>query len=240
MIFQKDVPDHFPDWITRARVEKRGGSLEQVICDKVATLVYLANQGCIEPHVFLSRVDRIDSPDHMVFDLDPPDRRHFPDARRGALTLRALLEEELGLSCFVKTTGGKGLHVHVPLDRRSDFDGVRDLAREVADELASRYPGEMTMEQRKDARGQRLFIDWLRNSYAQTVVAPYAVRARPGAPVATPVHWEEVEDSDLRPDRFTLHTLPERLRRVGNPWAGMTRRSHSLGRSRRQLERIAS
>ncbi|MQA88083.1 MAG: ATP-dependent DNA ligase [Streptosporangiales bacterium] len=219
-IFQKNVPEYFPDWITRVRVEKEDGALQQVVCDRAATLVYLANQACIEPHVFLSRTDRLDHPDHMVFDLDPPDERHFDAARWGALLLREFLEDELGLVPFVKTSGGKGLHVHVPLDRRTDFDTVRGIARAVAELLADRHPDRLTTEQRKDKRGERLFVDYLRNAYAQTVVAPYSVRARPAAPVATPLHWDEVEDDRLRPDAFTLRTLPKRLEHTSDPWAG--------------------
>ena len=121
-IFQKNAPDYFPDWITLATVQKKDGVLHQVICDKPATLVYLANQACIEMHVFLGPTDRLDHPDQLVVDLAPPGAEGFGTARRTALWLRALVEDELEAACFVKTTGGRGLHVHVPLDRSADFD----------------------------------------------------------------------------------------------------------------------
>ena len=157
-IFQKNVPRYFPDWITRAEVRKQGGSLQQVICDKPATIVYLANQACIEFHAFLSRLDRIDDPDQLIFDLDPPDADRFGDVRSTALLLRDLLEGELGLATFVKTTGGKGLHVQVPLDATVDFDTARHFALDVGNLLASRNPGLATTEQRKDKRGDLVYL----------------------------------------------------------------------------------
>jgi bifunctional non-homologous end joining protein LigD len=239
-IFQRNVPDHFPGWVTRVPVRKCDGEVLHAVCDKAATLVYLANQACVELHVLLSRVDRLDAPDQLVFDLDPPSVERFPDARRAALDLRTLLEESLGVTAFPRTTGGKGLHVHVPLNRHAGFDEVRAVAREIADLLAAARPGRLTTEQRKAKRGDRLFIDILRNGYAQTVVAPYSVRARPGAPVSMPLHWEEVEDADLRPDRFTMRTVRERLHEFGDAWTGMHRHRYTLDRLRDRLNRLTT
>ena len=241
-IVHQNVPAYFPDWITRARVRKEGGSLQQVIIDKPATLVYLAAQACIEVHAFLSRLDRIREPDQLIFDLDPPDDHRFDDVRVCALRLRDLLSVELGLPAFVKTTGGKGLHVHVPLNPADDFDAVREFARQVAEVLAGRNPDLLTTEQRKDKRGPRIYADIMRNAYAQLAVAPYSVRARPGAPVATPLSWDEVENENLNPHQFTLRTLPDRTRGngpVAGPWAGMARRRTGLARAREALRRLA-
>ena len=214
-IVQKNVPAYFPDWITRVRIRKEGGSLQQVVCDKPATIVYLANQACIELHAFLSRLDHIDEPDQLIFDMDPPDGNRFDDVRECALRLRELLTGELGLPAFVKTTGGKGLHVHVPLNAKQDFGAVREFARQAAELLAARNPDLVTTEQRKDKRGSRIYADLMRNAYAQLAVAPYSVRARPGAPVATPLSWDELDDEALRPARFTLRTVPDRIREAG-------------------------
>ena len=238
-IFQKNVPDYFPGWIRRAEVKKQDGVLHQVICDKPATLVYLANQACIELHVFLSRTGMLQEPDQVVFDLDPPDAGGFGLARRAALLLRDLLEGDLGITPYVKTTGGKGLHIHLALNRGGGFDEARGFARDAARLLASRHPDWLTTEQRVQNRGDRLYLDVMRNAYAQTVVAPYTVRARPGAHVATPVHWEEVEDEDLTPDRFTLRTIPGALQGRGDPWAGMTRRRYSMAALRSRLDRLS-
>src|SRR5256886_10545793 len=128
-IFQKNIPGYFPAWVNRVEVEKAGGELCQVICDKPATLIYLANQACIELHAFLSKISTLDQPDQVVFDLDPPSENRFGDAAQLALRLRELLEDELKLTAYVKTTGGKGLHVHVPLRTGDGFDEVRRVAR---------------------------------------------------------------------------------------------------------------
>jgi bifunctional non-homologous end joining protein LigD len=241
-IVQKNVPAYFPDWITRAQIRKQGGRLQQVICDKPATLVYLAGQACIELHGFLSRLDRIREPDQLIFDLDPPDDHRFDDVRVCALRLGELLSDELGLPTFVKTTGGNGLHVHVPLNPTEDFDAVREFARQVTGLLAVRNPDLITTEQRKDKRGPRIYADIMRNAYAQLAIAPYSVRARPGAPVATPLSWDEVEDKSLSPEQFTLRTMPGRIREspAAGPWAGMARRRTGLARARTSLRRLTA
>jgi bifunctional non-homologous end joining protein LigD len=242
-ILQKNAPDYFPDWVTRAEVRKQGGSLRHVICDKPATLVYLANQACIELHVFLSKLAAIDDPDQLIFDLDPPDDEHFAQVRRAARLLRDLLEGELGLTAYVKTTGGKGVHVHVPLNAAADFDAARHFARQVADVLAAREPDLVTTEQRKDKRGGRIYADLMRNAYAQTAVAPYAVRARPGAPVATPLRWEELDDDQLSPRHFTIATVPGRVAGLAgdnDPWARLPRHRYGLARAGDRLRQLTA
>jgi bifunctional non-homologous end joining protein LigD len=236
-VFQKNVPRHFPEWISRVRIPKQAGSLQHVLVDTPATLAYLANQGCITVHAFLSKADRLHHPDQLMIDLDPPEKE-FQLACRIALDLRQLLEEELRLPTFVKTSGGDGLHLVVPLDRSEDFDAVRAFARDVGRLLAQRDPDRVTVEQRKQKRGKRLFVDVMRNAYAQTAVPPYAARARRRAPVATPLAWEEVRDPSLQPDRFTLRTIFRRLDRSPDPWKNMGRRARSLSAARERLERL--
>jgi bifunctional non-homologous end joining protein LigD len=236
-IFQKNVPGYFPDWVTRVTVRKKDGVLHQVVCDKPATVVYLANQACIEIHVLLSRADRLDHPDQFVVDLDSGPGG-FGTARQAALWLRTLLEDELRATSFVKTTGGRGLHVHVPLDRGADFDEAHAFATRLAAVLAARHPAELTAEPRKDNRGDRLYLDVMRDAYAQTVIAPYAARARPGAPVATPLHWDEVEDPRLDPRSFTIATIGDRLARTDDPWAGLPSRRYRLAGLRRRLDQV--
>jgi len=241
--FQKNAPSYFPDWIRRVRLGKEGGEVEHAVCDKPATLVYLANQACIEIHGFTSRVDKLDAPDQVVFDFDPPDAERFADVRRAALWARDLLDGELGLTSFVRTSGGRGLHVHVGLNRRANFEEVREFAHGVAGVLARRHPDTITIEQRKDKRGDRIYADIMRNAYAQLAVAPYSVRARPGAPVATPLSWDELDDEGLHPGQFTLRTVPGRIReagRTGGPWAGLARRRPGLARAQESLRRLAA
>jgi bifunctional non-homologous end joining protein LigD len=235
-IVQKDVPDYFPDWIERVEVEKEHGRLHHVLCEQAATLVYLANQACITPHVWLSRVDRPDRPDQLIFDLDPAGD-DFEEARAAALWLRSLLDE-LALPSFPKTTGGKGIHLTVPLDRRAGFDAVRQFARDAAAVLARREPRRLTNEQRRAKRHGRLYVDVMRNAYAQTAVPPYAARAKPGATVATPLDWDEVEDRSLRPSQFTIDTVPRRLDQVTDPWRDLRRQRRSLTKARKRLDAL--
>jgi bifunctional non-homologous end joining protein LigD len=197
--------------------------------------VYLAGQA-IEPHVWLARVPRLDHPDLLVFDLDPP-RGEFAAARGAAELLHELLDE-LGLVPYVKTTGGRGLHVTCPLDRRADFDTARAFAQDVASLLALRQPDRLTTEQRKQKRRGRVFVDTLRNAYAQTVIAPYAVRARSGAPVAAPIEWDELRRRGFDPQTLTLRSIGDGLDPRRDPWSGMRRSARSLRQPRRRLDQL--
>ena len=237
-ILQKNAPDYFPDWITRAEVAKQGGSVHHVICDKRATLAYLANQACVELHVFGSRVGALDHPDQLIFDLDPPDDEQFAGVRRAALILRGLLESDLGLTAYVKTTGGKGVHVHVPLDAAEDFTAVRALAQAAGRALAARAPDLVSTEQRKDKRDGLIYADPMRNAYGQHAAAPYSVRGRPGAPAATPLDWSELDDDGLSPHQFTVATVPGRLA-DDDPWSGMSRRRYSARKAAERLSQLA-
>jgi bifunctional non-homologous end joining protein LigD len=232
--FQKDVPDYFPDWIRRAKVEKEGGTLEMMIAEEPAALVYLAGQACVTPHVWLSRIDRPQRPDRLIFDFDPPGD-DFGPVRDGARRMRDLLEE-LGLVAFVMTTGSRGLHVTVPLDRSADFDAVRTFARGCAELLVARRPDHLTVEHRKAKRGGRVYVDTGRNAYAQTGVAPYAVRALPGAPVATPLDWSEL--GRAKPRSTTIANLFRRLGRKDDPWADNDRRARPLAKAAKRLQRM--
>jgi bifunctional non-homologous end joining protein LigD len=231
-IIQQRAGKHFPSWISRVTVPMRGGSITHVVASDAATLAYLANQACITLHAWLSRADHINRPDRLIFDLDPGDRA--ADVRSVAQDIGALLRE-LGLEPFVMATGSRGFHVTVPLKRGADFDAVRAFARDVA-RLAVAGDPRLTVEQRKAARGGRIYIDVMRNTYAHTAVAPYAVRARPGAPVATPLRWEELAQAGTRPDGWTLRTIPDRLEREGDPWANIASSARSLGDPRRRLQ----
>lgn len=232
--YQKQVGDYFPEWVHRVEVAKEGGTVTHVVCDDEATLAYLAGQACITPHAWLSRADRPDRPDRIVFDLDPS-VPGFAAVRATARALRQLLEE-VGLVPFVQTTGSRGLHVVAPIDRRAGFDEVRAFARNVAERIAAADPDHRTVEARKAKRRGRVFIDTLRNGYAQTAVAPYAVRARPGAPVATPLEWHELGDSRLDATRYTISSLPRRLARRPDPWADIARHTRPFRAARACLD----
>ncbi|MER7496493.1 non-homologous end-joining DNA ligase [Streptomyces pharetrae] len=231
---QKNTPDTYPDWITRIEVPKEGGTVRHTVCDDAATLVHLAGQACVTLHRWLSRGDRLDRPDRMVFDLDPSGD-DFAPVRETAVLLGELLDE-LRLPSALMTTGSRGLHVVVPLNGRHHFDEVRQFARDVADTLAAGHPDRLTTAARKKDRGDRLYLDVQRNGYAQTAVAPFTVRARPGAPVAVPVAWDQLDDPGFGPRRWTLADAVDQART--NPWAGVMSRGRALGPARRRLDAL--
>lgn len=235
--YHKEMPEYFPDWIETARVEvlESGEIQKQVLPNNAATLVYLANQYTITLHIWLSRADRLYYPDRMIFDLDPPGG--FEVARSTAFLVRELIEE-VGLAPFVMTTGSRGLHVVTPLDRSAHFDETRVFAKDLAQLLADRYPDTLTIEMRKSEREGRLFLDYVRNGYGATAVAPYSVRPRPGAPVAAPLTWDELKDPDLRANSYDLRTIWNRLDKVEDPWRRMMRNARGLKGPRRKLDKL--
>ncbi|MEU1007624.1 non-homologous end-joining DNA ligase [Streptomyces sp. NPDC005890] len=232
---QKNTPEHYPDWITRVEVAKEGGTVTHVVCDDTATLLHLADQACVTLHRWLSRTDRAGGPDHpdrLVFDLDPAGD-DFAAVRDAAHWMRKLLDE-LGLPAAPMTTGSRGLHLVVPLDGRHDFDEVRRFAYDVAELAASRHPDRLTTAARKPHRADRLYLDVQRNGYAQTAVAPYTVRARPGAPVAVPLAWKQVDDPSLDARWWSIADAVDQART--EPWGDLPRRGRSLGPARRRLD----
>jgi bifunctional non-homologous end joining protein LigD len=233
--YHKDVPEYFPDWIDTVRVKKENGMVTHVICNKQATLVYLADQACITPHVWLCRHDKIHNPDRLIFDLDPPGD-DFEPVRKAAFALRDLLDD-LGLGSLPMTTGSRGLHVVVPLNRQEGFDAVHQFAQQVAEILAKQHPDDLTVETRKNKRGSRLFLDTARNGYAQTAVAPYSVRAKKSAPIATPLDWQELKKKDLTARSYTLKNIFRRLGHKEDPWQEINRRGRSLESARSKLKR---
>lgn len=226
--YQKQASDYFPDWIAKATValKDRDGVRSMVVCNDAATLVYLANQACITLHAWLSRRAQLVRPDRMIFDLDPAGE-DFTEVRAAARQLREVLEY-VGLTPYVMTTGSKGLHVAVPLKPGASFDAVRDFARDLATHLAHRHADRYTVEPRKEKRKQRLFLDYLRNGYGQTAVVPYAVRARAGASIATPLDWDELSDGRLESNRYTMRNIFRRLGQKDDPWAEMERHAREL------------
>jgi bifunctional non-homologous end joining protein LigD len=234
--YAKDAQDYFPDWVKHVKFPKKeGGSFNAPVIDSKATLVYLADQAVITFHAYLSRADDLKHPDKMVYDLDPPeDTQDFDAVRFAALKLHKALSE-LDLKTWVQTTGSEGFHVVIPLDRDWGFDKVKDFADDVSLLLVRRYPEKLTLEQRKKKRKGRIYMDTFRNSYGATCVAPYAVRARPTASVATPVTWDEVA-SGANPRDWTVKNIRNRLGQIDNPWQGILRHGQSLSSRADQLQ----
>ncbi len=228
VVIQQAIPKGAPDWVKRVTVSRRkGGDVTHAVGGEPATLVWLANQNCITPHVWTAKADKPDQPDRIVFDFDPPDDGdgHIDAIRAGALAAGDLLREQ-GLTPYAMTSGSRGIHVVAPLRRGPDSNTVRTRAGELAEELAARLPDQLTTSWRKEGRGGRVLVDAARNTYAQTAVAPYAVRAKPTAPVATPLFWDEVADAE--PRRWTLRDVPARLEERGDPWEGIAKAAASL------------
>jgi bifunctional non-homologous end joining protein LigD len=224
--FQKDVSKGFPEWLERVEVPKKGGTVHHPLACDTRSLLWLANQNSITPHVWTSRTPNLYQPDICVFDLDPSEDQ--PDVlRASALGLRDFLRE-LGLTSWLKTSGSKGFHIVVPLDGTLSTGDVARFAHAVGSTLVRRDPEHLTQEFSKVDRGARILIDTGRNGYSATFAAAYAVRAKAGAPVSAPCSWEEVERGEVGPQTFTLRMMAGRVAEVGELWGEMGRRGQSL------------
>ena len=234
--FQKDVSKGFPEWLQRVEVPKKGGTVHHPIVTDARSLLWLANQNCITPHVWTSRAPALFYPDICVFDLDPSEDN--PEQLRTAtLQLRDFLAE-LGLPSWLKTSGSKGFHIVVALDGKSNMGEVADFAHTVGSMLVARDPANLTQEFHKIDRGRRILVDTGRNGYSATFAAAYAVRAKPGAPVSAPCTWDELQRGDIGPQSFALRTMAPRIESVGDLWAEMKKRKRSLKRAIEQVRRM--
>jgi bifunctional non-homologous end joining protein LigD len=212
--FQKDAPQWTPSWIRTERVwsEETRREIAHFVCDDVESLLHVVNLGSIPLHVWASRATDLARPDWCVLDLDPKGAP-FAHVVRIALRLRALCEE-IGLPCFVKTTGQAGLHLLVPLGRQCTHAQAKDLALVLARRVVLDLPEIATLARAVSARGGRVYLDCFQNGQGKTIAAPFCVRPQPGAPVSTPLGWSEV-NGRLDPRRFTIHTVPRRMARLG-------------------------
>jgi bifunctional non-homologous end joining protein LigD len=237
--FQKDAPKHMPDWIPtfRALVSTRDSSRAKkwvsfpLVNDELA-LLWMANMGCIDMNTWYSRVDKPDRPDFVLFDLDPTPEVPWSQTMEVALILKELLDQ-LGLASFPKTSGGKGFHVLVPLDRRSTYEDTRRFAEVVAGAIARAHPKLATTEWSK-ARRRGVLIDANQNGEGKTIASVYSVRPKPGAPVSTPLAWDEVHER-LNPAIYTMDVVLDRVRRHGDAYAGVLTTRQSLSKALRSL-----
>ena len=235
--WQKDVSKGFPEWLERVKVPKKDGVVHHPVITDARSLQWVTNQNTITQHVWISRIPDLYYPDICVFDLDPS--TDDPAAvRAAAIGLRDLLDE-LGLPSWVKTTGGKGFHIVVPLDGKSNMGDVERFAHQVGRLFVSHAPDHLTQEFSKADRKGRIYVDTGRNGYSATFAAAYTVRAKRGAPVSAPCTWEELERGAVKPDSFTLRNMPARVKKLGDLWAGMARRRRSLTKPMAKLERLA-
>jgi bifunctional non-homologous end joining protein LigD len=230
--FMKSVPSYFPGSVARVTVPKRGGTVTHPLANDADTLVYLAGQNVVTLHTWLSRADEPRKPDRLIVDFDPSRTRGgFADVRAAAREAGDRLRD-LGLVPYAMVTGSRGIHVVCPLRRGPSFSDVHGFTRALAERLVEDRPSKLTLEWHKAERGQRIYVDVNRIAYAQHAVAPYAVRAREKAPVAMPIHWDELSDRKLRPDRWSVKNAGARLDSEGDPWKGMMRRARKLPAAR--------
>jgi bifunctional non-homologous end joining protein LigD len=238
--FQKHVGSGVPKAVGTVDVaEKEGGTGTYLVIENVDGLVSLVQMGVLEIHPWGATVDDIEHPDRLIFDLDPDVGLPWDRIVEAALGLRKLLAD-LGLETFAKTTGGKGLHVVLPVKPELGWDEAKGFTKAVAEAFAAAEPERYTAVMAKRARKGRLFIDYLRNGRGNTAVGAFSTRARPGATVSVPVSWDEVE-AGIRSDAFTIETLPERLRKLKkDPWPGWAKATQqSLAAAVRRFGQIA-
>jgi bifunctional non-homologous end joining protein LigD len=237
--FQKDAPTHMPEWIStfHANVSRRDGARTKrwidfpLVNDELA-LLWMVNMGCIDMNAWYSRVDKPDRPDFVLFDLDPTPEVPWPQTIEVALILKELLDA-LELLSFPKTSGGKGFHVLVPLDRRSTYTESRQFAEIVAGAIARAHPKLATTEWSK-ARRRGVLIDSNQNGEGKTIASAYSVRPKPNAPVSTPLRWDEVDDK-LNPSIYTMQVVLDRVRRHGDLYAGVLETRQSLGKALKRI-----
>jgi DNA ligase D len=224
--YQKDTPKYAPDWVDTITLPAYNAKkdVRYTVCNSPKTLRWLANQAAIELHPWLSRIDRLDRPTHLVLDIDPPDGQ-FARAVEVAMIARDALRE-FGLDGAVKTSGSKGVHIYVPLSRRHTFEQVRLASTRIAERAVAAAPDLITVEFRKAGREGRVFLDTTRNGPGAHIVAAYSPRARPGAPVSFPVPWGELER--VTPADFTIRTVPGLLSDQGDPWAALMPKLQTL------------
>jgi bifunctional non-homologous end joining protein LigD len=226
--FQKNTPAYAPSWVKTVKIHA-GSAKRDVhypLCNTKRTLMWLANQACIELHPWISRADHLERPDYLVFDLDPPDDG-FDQSVDMAFLVKEVMDEA-GIQAALKTSGAKGVHVYAPLQRRYHYGQVRVAARNLAARVEERWPDLATTDFSKSTRRGRVLLDTNRNAPGQHIVAPYSPRARPAASVSFPVTWKELRK--VRPEDFTIRNVPGLLERKGDLWKKLMPRSQSIPR----------
>ncbi len=238
MFYQKDAPDYFPDFIPFQPVKKSGGGVvNYALINNKKALSYLANYVCV-PHIWLSREPKLNYPDRMIFDLDPSAGVSFTTVKWAAKELKQLLDQ-LELPSFLMTTGSRGLHIVIPLKRLYLFDEVREFAQDIARYLVEKHPTKLTLTMKKSERGKKIFVDTLRNAWSATSVAPYAVRAKEGAPIAAPLKWSELA-ALFSAQKYTVKNIFQRISKIGDLWKDIDKQGAALAAARKKLALLMS
>ncbi|MFZ0452206.1 MAG: DNA ligase D [Ignavibacteriaceae bacterium] len=235
--FQKDITQKHPGWVKTKRIysESNDKEINFMICNDEATLVYMANLGCIEINPWFSRITNIENPDYFVIDLDPEDIS-FEKVIDTALAVKDVLDE-LDIESFCKTSGATGLHIYVPLGAKYDYKVAKDFAYLIAKIVNNRIPEFTSLERSPSKRKKKVYLDYLQNRSGQTLAAPYSVRPKPHATVAAPLYWEEVKPG-LSPQNFTILNIPGRLNETGDIFKGVLGKGIDVNRSIQKLEKL--
>lgn len=235
---QKNIPESVPKTLKTVQIKKKSsGEMTQLICQSKKALMYLVDIGCLTFHIPLSKTTHLNKPDRLIFDLDPS-TKDFSKVKSAAFDLKEILEDELKLKTFVMTTGSKGLHIVIPIKPLLKFDEVRDFAKQVAQVLVSKNPKAYTIETRKAKRGRKVFIDYLRNGFAQTSVAPFSLRATDKASIAMPIDWKTLKKPFIKSDSFTLKQSKKYLQKNKNPWLNLSQSSQNLSKAKKLLDKL--
>lgn len=225
--YQKECPDYAPDWIETFAVPHTDKVINYIVCNEPSVLSWLANKGCVEIHAWLAKIENIDCPDIAVIDLDPGEGTEWNDILDIALLCRKALAE-FGLSPCVKTSGSKGLHLFIPINNIYPYPAVTDAMHYIADLIVSVYPQKTTIERSVAKRKGKIYLDYLQNGRGKTMAFQYSLRPLPGAPVSTPLLWEEIEAKNVKPQFFNIRTIFERLDRYGDIMGGTLQKKDSL------------
>ncbi|WP_370642567.1 non-homologous end-joining DNA ligase [Tepidanaerobacter sp. GT38] len=218
--YQKNVPDYAPEWLKTFKIKSDEGNItEYVIINDVKSLVWAANQACLELHPWLSKTSSLGNPDYVIFDLDPMENTDFEDARKVALALKELLDME-GLVSFAKTSGSTGIQIYVPIDCKYTYQQVRNFAKLFCQVIERTFPDITTTERSVSKREGKMYLDYMQNVKGKTIVAPYSPRPKKGAPVSCPITWTELEQG-VTADMFTIKNMPERVKEKGDIFEGV-------------------
>jgi len=219
--YQKECPEYAPDWIMKKPVQHSSKVVNYIICNNKATLVWLANQACIEMHAWLAGIFNLETPDIAVMDLDPAAGATFADTLDIALLVKCALAE-YGLQSFPKTSGATGIHLFIPVAPKYSWREVTAAMKHIAELVVEIYPHKATVERKVAKRKNKVYLDYLQNGRGRTMAFPYSLRPLSGAPVSTPLYWWEVEKGVLRPDNFTIKNIYQRLVSLGDAFDGLT------------------
>ena len=235
--YQKDTAGNFPDWIKTISInsESADKDIEYMLCQNEATLLYMANLGCIEINPWSSRIEDLDHPDYTVIDLDPTDKNSFEEIIEVAQAAHEILEFA-GIASYCKTSGSKGLHIYIPLKAKYSYEDARDFTKLICHFVNDQLPKTTTMERSLKKRNGRIYLDYLQNRRGQTLAAPYCVRPKPYAPVSAPLAWEEVK-SGLKIDDFNIFSMPERVIEKPELFKDVLKKSNNIAKALEKLDK---